>query len=635
MKKIKKILITAVLLLSLTVVFITPAQAATGAPKNIIIMVGDGMGFNQVLAADYYLYGKAGANPFGDFPVQLAMSTNSLGDDPGPGDDAAQVYSPTLYGRFDEWCTNVTESSAAATALSTGEKCANPSIAVAPDGRLLRHMSEDFEEIGKSTGVVTSVPITHATPAGFVAHNAKRSAYADIAREMILSSAADVILGCGHPLYNDDNTLVEEPNYGYIPEDLWIDMADGEIMGADANGDGSPDPWTFIETKEQFEALLAGPVPDRVLGVAQVYQTLQCLRVVDDWSKPAYTTPFNTGVPTLETMTKGALRVLSKNPNGFFLMVEGGAQDWAGHYNQPGRLIEEQEDFYNTVQAVIDWVEANSSWDETLLIVTADHETGLLSGAEGILSPVVNNGKGVMPTMYFHVGTTYGIPWHSNQLVPFYAKGAGAELFLAVADQYDPYRGWYLDNTELSVVIRELCGIKNTKWQDVLAAKKLGLVPVGLENYADGITREDFCRLAYELLHRVAGTEIIAPVFPTDMDPFTDYTAYVSYKVFTLYKLGIIKGVSDNRFAPDKILTREEAATILGRIAEHLNVQIPSTRVSFNDASSISPWAADAVGDMAALGIMTGTGGGNFSPRAPYTGYQAILTMLRMYNAAK
>ncbi|HHX74969.1 MAG TPA: hypothetical protein GX699_08720, partial [Firmicutes bacterium] len=158
MKRVKKILITALLVFSLTAVFIPQPVAAAGAPKNIIIFVGDGMGFNQVLAADYYLYGTADANPFAGFPVRLAMSTYSLGDSAGPEDDAAQVYSPSLYGRFDEWCINVTESSAAATALSTGEKCANPSIAVAPDGRLLRHMSEDFEEMGKSTGVVTSVP---------------------------------------------------------------------------------------------------------------------------------------------------------------------------------------------------------------------------------------------------------------------------------------------------------------------------------------------------------------------------------------------------------------------------------------------------------------------------------------------
>ena len=70
-------------------------------------------------------------------------------------------------------------------------------------------------------------------------------------------------------------------------------------------------------------------------------------------------------------------------------------------------------------------------------------------------------------------------------------------------------------------------------------------------------------------------------------------------------------------------------------MAAYLGVSIPQSNVTFNDASSISPWAADAVKNMAALGIMTGTGGNNFFPKAPYTGYQAILTMLRMYNAVK
>ena len=208
------------------------------------------------------------------------------------------------------------------------------------------------------------------------------------------------------------------------------------------------------------------------------------MRVKDDYYKPSYTSAPNAGVPSLVTMTKGALRILKKDKDGFFLMIEGGAVDWAGHFGQPGRLIEEMDDFQDTIEAVYEWVERNSNWNETLLIVTADHETGYLSGSQQIpainpppagtppspadptqwptpvLTPVMSNGTDVDPTMYYQMNildTKYkGMYWHSNQLVPFYAKGKGAEIYKKLANQYDPIRGYYIDNTEISVAIREL-----------------------------------------------------------------------------------------------------------------------------------------------------------------------------------
>ena len=90
--------------------------------------------------------------------------------------------------------------------------------------------------------------------------------------------------------------------------------------------------------------------------------------------------PLNTTVPGLATMTEGALNVLDNDEQGFFLMVEGGAIDWAAHANQTGRTIEEEIDFNKAVDAVIYWVQRNSNWSETVLIVTGDHETGTLYG---------------------------------------------------------------------------------------------------------------------------------------------------------------------------------------------------------------------------------------------------------------
>jgi alkaline phosphatase len=166
---------------------------------------------------------------------------------------------------------------------------------------------------------------------------------------------------------------------------------------------------------------------------------------------PAYGDPFITTVPTLQTMTKAALNCLHNRGTGFFLMIEGGAVDWANHSNQAGRMIEELSDFTNSIRVVCEWVEKNSSWDETLVIVTADHETGLLWGPESdrmAFQPVVNNGAGQMPGLHYNTGD------HSNSLVPLFVRGPGAKLFEKHIIAYDPKYGAYVDNIDIFKVMR-------------------------------------------------------------------------------------------------------------------------------------------------------------------------------------
>ena len=471
MKKSGKCFISILLVLLMTAAPALPVTAAKNSDrltgngkqvKNVILMIADGGGFNQYLASDYYRYGKEGASVLGDFPTRLAMSTYSTGQSKGSSDDASVVYDPSNWSDPVKFQYGATDSAAAASAMSTGVKTWDAAIGIAPDDTVLKHLTQDFEALGKATGVVTSVPFNHATPAGFVAHNSNRSNYFAIADEMIMSSATDVIMGCGSPLYDDDHRQRSAPIYSFISQGTWEGLAAGTLAVADADGDGIADPWKFIQTKEEFEKLQTGVAPKRLIGIAQCNQTLQELRVAADWAKPAYTSAPNAGVPDLETMAKGALNILNKDKDGFFLMIEGGAVDWAGHYNQTGRLLEEMDDFHNTIEAVGAWVEANSNWGETLLIVTADHETGYLSGTAepSLLTPVINNGMGVDPTMYNQINTLdpkyKNFYWHSNQLVPFYAIGKGAEIYKKLADQFDPVRGKYLDNTEISIAIREL-----------------------------------------------------------------------------------------------------------------------------------------------------------------------------------
>jgi alkaline phosphatase len=192
-----------------------------------------------------------------------------------------------------------------------------------------------------------------------------------------------------------------------------------------------------------------------VIGVAQVYQTLQQGRSGDSYAAP-YVVPLIETVPTLEEMTRAALNVLDDDPDGFVLMVEGGAVDWAGHANQSGRVIEEQIDFDDAVSAVVAWVNENSNWGETLLIVTGDHETGYLTGpgSDPSWQPLANNGAGVLPGMEWHSGN------HTNSLIPIFAKGDAARLLVSFADQIDPVRGRYVDNTEMARVVLQALGIE-------------------------------------------------------------------------------------------------------------------------------------------------------------------------------
>jgi alkaline phosphatase len=413
------------------------------SPRNVILIIADGWGYNQIDAASYYQYGQKGHQIYEHFPVQLGMSTYLF---------AGGYSAASAWDSFDYVRSGATDSAAAATAMSTGVKTFEGAIGVGPDQSDLEHIIERFEMLGKATGVITSVQWSHATPAGFVAHNVARSNYEEIAREMIYDSAVDVIMGCGHPLYKADGIKKDTPNsYKYVGgESTWNDLLAG-MAGSDADGDGEDDPWTLIQTREEFQALAQGPTPERIVGVAQVYQTLQQERGDDKYADPYVVPPIQT-VPTLGEMTRAALNVLDNDKDGFFLMVEGGAVDWAGHGNQSGRIIEEEIDFNRSVEAVVNWVRKNSNWGETLVIVTGDHETGYLTGPDSNpeWNPLVNLGADTLPLMEWHSSS------HTNQLIPFFAKGRGAKRFKKKADEFDPEKGPYIDNTEIAEIIFDL-----------------------------------------------------------------------------------------------------------------------------------------------------------------------------------
>jgi alkaline phosphatase len=420
-------------------------KANKSLAKNVIVMISDGWGYNQIAATDYYQYGRIGSQVYENFPFKVGMSTYSIN---------GSYSSESAWNDFNYVTGKPTDSAAAATAMSTGVKTYDAGIGVDINKMPLKHISEHFEEQGKSTGVVTSVEFSHATPAGFVAHNENRNNYSAIANEMILSSKTDVIMGAGNPLYDDDGKLRTAASYSYVGGiNTWNGLVNGTLAVSDSDGDGIPDPWKLIQSKEEFINLGNGSTPNRVIGVAQTHTTLQQNRSGDK-NADAFKVPFNENVPDLSEMAKGALNVLDNNQNGFFLMIEGGAVDWAGHANQSGRLIEEQADFNKAVEAVNKWVEINSNWGETLLIVTGDHETGYLTGPDSNpdWTSIVNNGAGNMPGMQWNSGN------HTNSLVPLFAKGDAARLFKNYADMTDSVKGDYIDNTVISKLIKEVIG---------------------------------------------------------------------------------------------------------------------------------------------------------------------------------
>lgn len=410
--------------------------------KNVIVMIADGWGHAHIQATDFYAAGREGVQAYEQFPVKYAMSTYSASSD---GYDPIRASTDPAYVK-----SKPTDSAAAATALATGVKVTNGTISVDADGAPLESVVEHAEATGRATGVITSVPFCHATPAGFAAHNAARGNYLEIAQQMLAESAIDVIMGAGHPLYDNSHKPFDAPKYSYISEDLWQAAAAGTVPGADADADGQPDPWVAIQSADQFKKLADGEIatPKRLFGLAEVLGTLQQGRAGD--TATPNSVPVNAGVPELSTMSLGALRVLNANPKGFFLMIEGGAVDWANHANQTGRMIEEMNSFNATVDAVIAWVEANSNWSETLLIVAGDHETGYLGGPQmedGRRGEIVNNGAGNIP----------GLGWyskgHTNQLIPLFARGDAAAAFKQYAIHEDPVRGAYIDNTDVPKVV--------------------------------------------------------------------------------------------------------------------------------------------------------------------------------------
>ncbi|MER2176431.1 MAG: alkaline phosphatase [Stenotrophomonas maltophilia] len=473
-----------------------------GAPQNIIVMINDGAGWGTWDAAAYWQYGNRQGAPYADFPQRLGVTTyplnssnqptgdnaQSIGYDPAKAWDATPVPAHDLpFAGYQYLASAATDSAAAGTALSSGIKSYNNAINYDNQGRPVPFNTLLAKRLGLATGVVTTVPFSHATPAAFAAQNESRNNYHEIAHQMLSHGQLDLVMGTGGPGFSVNGQTCTmaaasaapegcDTQWDYVSQEDWQKLESASTVGANPQGH-----WQLIRTRAEFAALANGKLPtDRALiGIPQVGRTLQQARQVEvmgnDPANPSGVKMVSS-VPDLQTMTRGALGFLKqRSPQGLFLMVEGGATDWAAHTStcgtqwhygpctgepQYGRLIEESADFNNAVSAVVAWIEANGGWERNLLIVTADHDNSLPFGSSAqrvAFEPVINKGRGQMPGITFRPTGN-----HSNALVPLWAKGAGSELLRARVRGIDPgYRdhvklndGSYIDNTDVAAAVR-------------------------------------------------------------------------------------------------------------------------------------------------------------------------------------
>ncbi|MCB0549420.1 MAG: alkaline phosphatase [Phaeodactylibacter sp.] len=326
--------------------------------KNVILFIGDGMGLAQASTAFYF---QEKDPNFVRFPV-IGLHQNK------PTDDL------------------ITDSAAGATAFSTGYKTYNAAIGVDEDTTSRETILEIAAKQGKSTGVIATSSITHATPASFFAHTAHRGLEEDIASQLP-GSPVHFFAGGGLQFFTQR-----------------LDSAD-YLDTLAANG--------FVVNTQKLER------PGN-LSLEHKYGYLLAPE----------------GMPKMQEgrgdflpqATQLALDYLSEDKDGFFLMVEGSQIDWGGHDNDAEYVIQETLDFDKAIGVALDFAEKNGN---TLVVVTADHETGGMS---------LSAAEVRMQRDYQHINPTFSTGGHSASLIPVYAYGPGAELFGGIYQNNDIFK---------------------------------------------------------------------------------------------------------------------------------------------------------------------------------------------------
>ena len=325
--------------------------------KNVILLIGDGMGLSQVSSAFYF---KDSSPNFARFNSIGLINTSSSRED-------------------------ITDSAAGATAFASGIKTYNGAIGVADDSTEVKNLVEIVSQHHIKTGVISTSSIQHATPASFYAHVINRGLYEDIAADMV-NSDIDFFAGGGTNFFNKRN---DGKNL--------LDELKTKGFGLDTTALG-----VFSEIKQQ--------------------------------SKMAYLLANNHMDPAakgrgdfLPKATELGIRFLNKDADNsnFFIMIEGSQIDWGGHSNDADYLISELIDFDDAIGKALDFAEKDGN---TLVIVTADHETGGFT----LSSSPKKTEDGNSYSDYNEITGTFSTNGHSATLIPVFAYGPGSEAFTGV-----------------------------------------------------------------------------------------------------------------------------------------------------------------------------------------------------------
>ena len=341
--------------------FATLFTAHAQEVKNIILLIGDGMGLSSA--------------------SMMQLENN---------------YEPTIFDRADNVAlqktysadNRVTDSAASGTALATGYKTNNTYLGVDPNGAPLESLFEVAKRNGKSTGVVVTTYVQHATPAAFYAHVGNRHEYITIT-EQLLTSKMDIAIGGGMAFFK-------------------------ERYGEDAESVANEHGFSLVHSLDEV-AMLSGIEP--VLAILSDKEVGE-----------------NTG-SYLADATSEALRMLTNagRHKGFVLMVEGSLIDGMGHGNDAEAQQREMQSFMQAIEVAVAYADSHPG---TLVVVTADHETGGLSLVSS------NSDFNLSEQGVEYRWTTDG---HSGVMVPIYLYGAGAECINGV-----------MENSELGATLKEL-----------------------------------------------------------------------------------------------------------------------------------------------------------------------------------
>jgi alkaline phosphatase len=362
--------------------FYTPSEEKTPFPlvpegpvKNVILMIGDGMALPHITAARTIVLGAHGRLYIERMPVTGIIDHYSA----------------------DEF---VSGSAATATSLATGYKTNGGMIGLLPDGTHALTILEAARDRGMSTGLVATLPITDATTAAFAAHIHDRDLEVEIAVQL-LESKVNVLLGGGRVLFKPGLS-----GYEFM-------RTDDRDLTTEACSAG----YEYVETRDAL--MVAEAENDLLLGLFSDDLMLN--------QEPE---------PTLSEMTDKALEVLSRNEQGFFLMVEGSQIDWGAEDNDINYTIREQLHFDLAIRSAIQFAMKDG---ETLVVATSDHEAGGMFISEEL--PNQLDGK---------INIGWGTDGHTGVPVPVFAYGPHAEQFM----------GWY-DNTEIPKKIANIVGISD------------------------------------------------------------------------------------------------------------------------------------------------------------------------------